>query len=410
MGLKVALIDKSEIVHKMLSHCLYYYTIEVHRFDDFDSYLKSFHNEKPDLIFIDWEIKKGDQPIIYTAIDQFHAVPFVLLYRKTMEQDISAVSNQVPHKISKPINPKKVRDICVELIPELKNSALTSFLEFPKSAEEKNEESNKPSSIKSQPVKPIEKQEETKSFITNLINKTGLFKIPSPEEMESAEEQPETFKEASSSLESSEKSSIKASSNLVKQASSSLYSKNIKPTDTTSVTQNIISNKSPLEKNLDSSIAEKDKNPIKQVSSQKKTHIMNKPKNFNKENMQIDEDTQNSLAPMTIKNTPSGKTQSAQSHSLSKQDILQAFNKYKDSLEFQKLVEKNLTEYAQSAVSEILKPDSVKNGLKKPLEDFKQSAQFKQLVEKEISQYIQKQLPLVIKSIVEDQIKKIIGD
>ena len=33
MALKIALIDKNEIMQKMLSHCLHYFGADVHRFD-----------------------------------------------------------------------------------------------------------------------------------------------------------------------------------------------------------------------------------------------------------------------------------------------------------------------------------------------------------------------------------------
>ncbi|MDE0091665.1 MAG: hypothetical protein OXN83_00065 [Oligoflexia bacterium] len=145
MSLHVALIDKSEIIYKMLSHCLYYYTVKVHRFNSLEEYLVHLKDEKPKLVFIDWEVKQGDQPLIYIAKEHFHPIPCVLLYRKTVEGELGNISEtQVPYRIKKPINPKEIRDICMKLIPELKDSALHSFLKFPKSEEEKKQEQNKP--------------------------------------------------------------------------------------------------------------------------------------------------------------------------------------------------------------------------------------------------------------------------
>ena len=132
-------------------------------------------------------------------------------------------------------------------------------------------------------------------------------------------------------------------------------------------------------------------------------------KTFDKDDINIDEDTQNDLAPMAIKSSVS-PTKKPEESSLTKQDLFHVFNKYKDSLEFQKLMEKVLSEHVQATVAEVLRKDSVKDILQKPLEDFKESDHFKQLVEKEISQYLQKQLPLVIKKIVENEIRKIVGD
>ncbi|MCZ0933111.1 MAG: hypothetical protein OXJ52_08165 [Oligoflexia bacterium] len=481
MGIHVALIDKSEIIHKMLLHCLYYYTVQAHRFDSLKEYLEKFHDKKPSLVFVDWDIKQGDQALIYTAKEQFHPVPFVLLYRQTAEKELSGLSkDQVPYRVKKPINPKEVRDVCAELIPELKDSVLHSFLKFPKSEEEKRQEQSQPAPSPLKQKETAENQEKTedktKSFIENLIEKTGLFKMPSPEEIESAEEFPDPNEDSSSSslnpptgqgfqtatgltsavsssLSSKNKSATAKAPDSSKKSSPNLHSKvetvGTTLTDRTALTTKTIPQKldSPMPKSKETS-ARKQKSvssPEKPVNLEKATGkgfqtatgLTSAPSNlksgavipekqgsgssqeidskamkagrFNKEDINIDENTQNDLAPMAIKSSPAAGKKPEQ-QSFGKKDLLQVFNKYKDSLEFQKLMEKTLAEYAQDAVAGVLKGDSVKSILQKPLEDFKESAQFKQLIEKEISQYVRAQLPLIIKSIVEKEIKKIIGD
>ena len=516
LAIHIALIDKSEVIHKMLLHCLYYYTVQVHRFNSLEEYSAQFKDNQPRLIFIDWELKRADRPLIYTARDQFQFIPLVLLYRQDLKADLlNLPKDKIPYRIKKPLNPKEIRDICVKLIPELKNSTLHSFLKFPKSEEEKKqEEQNKPSPPQPKQTQTEELQEEpaedkTKSFIGSLIEKTKRF-IPAKEEIETVEEFPEKENEASlnpkqpvgqgfqtsSGLTSVARPQSSENQDLSAQSTSSPkkrpakdLSEPVKTVDTTLTDQTplttrktvdttltdqtppttrktadtALTDQTPLttrktadtaptdqtppitrktadtaptdqtppitRKTADTALTDQTPPAVRKTSDQnldylaeqlkeagsvtkspskKSKVIKTKDKIINKENINIDEDTQNDLAPMAIKSSSLDKKPNRQN--LTKQDLLQVFDKYKDSLEFQKLMEKILSEHIQSAVAGILKGDSVKSALQKPLADFKESAQFKKLVEKEISQYMQKQLPLVIKSIVENEIKKIIGD
>ena len=442
LDLHIALIDKSEITLKILSHCLYYYTVQVHRFDSFEDYLVEFNDKKPKLIFIDWEIKQDDRPLIFTAIEQVHSIPFILLYRKGFESELLTVpKNQVSYQIKKPLNPKEIRTACVELIPELKKSAFHSFLKFPKSEEEKKQEQNK-SSLSKQTAAEEDHQktteDKTKSFIGSLIEKSGLFKMSSSEEIEQAEEDtaseesakpaPDLTKSTGSDfqtvtdLTSTEASSSKSfdttkTQTAPKKGSQDSHIKTMKTTITltdkkpSSTSRTLSQNLGSLAKKLKETETESlKKKSSKESSFELNSRIVKKEgKTFDKDNIDIDEDTQNDLAPMAIKSSSQPEIK-LESSSLTKQDIQRAFDKYKDSLEFQKMMEKTLSEHVQEVVAGILKEDSVSSILKKPLEDFKESDQFKLLVKKEISQYIQKQLPFVIKRIVENEIKKIIGD
>ena len=465
LAIHIALIDKSEIIHKMLLHCLYYYTVQVHRFNSLEEYIALFKDKQPRLIFIDWELKQDDKPLIYTAKEQFQSIPLVLLYRRDLEGELLNLPTDQVYRIKKPLNPKEVRDICAELIPELKKSTLHSFLKFPKSEEEKKQEQSKPPPPQPKQTQPEEPAEDkTKSFIGSLIEKTKRF-IPAKEEIETVEEFPEKENEASltpkqpvgqgfqtsSGLtsvarpQSSENQDLSAqSASPPKKRPAKDLSEPAKTVDTTltdqtppavrktadttltdqtrpttgQITDTTLTDQTPpitrktAGQSLDP-LAEqlKKAGSVTKGGSSKTSSkvIKTKAKIINKDNINIDEDTQNDLAPMAIKSS-SSLDKKPDRQSLTKQDLLQVFDKYKDSLEFQKLMEKILSEHIQSAVAGILKGDSVKSALQKPLADFKEGVQFKQLVEKEISHYMQKQLPLIIRSVVEDEIKKIIGD
>ena len=434
LSIHVALIDKSEVICKMISHCLYYHTVQVHRFDSFEDYLAN-NDKKPSLIFIDWEIKQGDRPLIFTAIEQVHSVPFVLIYRKDLYNEVLTVpKNQIPHRIRKPLNPKEVRDVCTGLIPELKSSAFHTFLKFPKSAEEKKQEQDKSAPAPTPPKqKDLAKEPEdkgadqTKSFIGSLIEKTGLFKMPSSEEIEAAEESSVSDESADSSLQtktglaSVSSLSSKNENKTIKQSqpeasSQGAYKKTVKTTGSVFADKKTETTKQTLSQNLGSLAKQlKEAGSVTQGTSKESSFDLNskivkKPvKTFNKDDIDIDEDTQNDLAPMAIK-SPSSVEKKSESKTLIKQDIQRAFDKYKDSLGFQKMMERTLSEHVQVVVAKVLKGESVNNILQKSLADFKESDRFKQLVEKEISQYLQKQLPLLIKTITEKEIKKIIGD
>ena len=440
MSIHVALIDKSEIIHKMLSHCLYYYTVEVHRFDSLDSYIGKFHDSPPSLIFLDWEIKQEDQPLIYKAKEQFPSIPCVLLYRQNIEGLDNIPNSQIPYRVKKPINPKEVRDICAELIPELKSSTLPSFLKFPK-AEENKKQAKKPTGPLTKPENVSDNKEDqkenTQSFIGSLIQKTGLLKTPPEKAMGSEkdfalEKKSKTFsglKETKEPAVQTEKalkspvSNINSKSRDIDKQPSAFTEKSfnsneisVKTKDKTLTDSKTFAEKKTVHHSTEASpLKEKQTaTPEKSFSKSKSFDINSKVmetknKAFNKEEINLDEDTKNDLAPMAIKSS-SPAEQKTPPHDLSERDLLQAFEKYKDSLGFQKLMETSLSEYAQDVVASILKGDSVKGILQESLENFKESSHFKQLVEKEISQYIQKQLPLTIKSVVESEIKKIIGD
>ena len=396
MSIHVALIDQSEIVQKMLSHCLYHFSAEVLRFDNLKDSQSHFADKKPDIVFVDWEMKKDDEAVIYSAIQDMKPTPVVLTYRLNYKPQVDAIpEDQVPYRVRKPLEPQAVRDILTELVPQVKESKIHPFLVFPKSEREKKQVSAVPvqkgmdkhlvtSEADSPRDKPLQKKsppgfkildemkEKTQTFLKHTLPGIVTEKIK-------PQEKPVSSKSDKSSLENAQNPLI----------------------------QKLEKDKS---QKVDSSLIEKEKmDPSISLAQQENKPTQTK---MDKENINIDEDTQNDLAPMAIKSSASerGGFEADQNFALSDKDILKVLNKYKDTLEFQKLMENVLSEYAKETVANILEGNKVTDLLQQPLAEFKQSKKFQELVERQIIQYVKRQLPLLIKEIVEQEIKKIIGD
>ena len=417
MSFSVSLIDRSEIVQKMLSHCLYYFSAEVFRFENWKDSQSHFSEKKPDIVFVDWEIEQENNPVIYNIIEEIKPAPVVLLYRPNHQ--IEALSlKSIPHRLKKPLDPKTARDLFSELIPRVKESKIHPFLKFPTGSDKKAPVQEKQSFTKFEPAV----QEITSPEAFSQFNK------PKKEEAESSRQ---TVSPVAPKQNFSEERPLKESglgqkiSTAKKTISFSLKKEKI--------------NSSPSDENSLSPTREKDQdgsgtkakksltpaakikplsappsvlNKINKLNWQdKKEREETLEKKMNKERLNIDEDTKNDLAPMAIKSPAS---EQADSHfdkkiELSEKDIIRVLNKYKDSLEFQELMENVLSEYAEQAVKHILQEDKTANILPPILKEFKESQQFKKLVERQIIGYVKQELPSLIKEIVEKEIKKIIG-
>ena len=362
MSVHIALLDDSEIVQKMLSHCLHYFSAEVSRFDDLKSLQSHYADQSPDILFVDWEMQKAGRPLIDSVIETIKDIPVVLLYRanRLSESDKASIE-KISHKIQKPLDPKLVRDMLTKLVSKLAKSNIHPFLQFPKgqTAPSANRVAH-PSKPKPSPLL----QEEQAS--SNL--KSG-----------------ETPKDQASSLSPQDLSS-KAAGQASEAPAFGLSAKDQTRTG---------SKKPSIERNT--------------ASLQEKNIFSGK---LNKEDLNIDETTHNDLAPMAIKSHVLSNEENftAQDVNLSEKDILRVLNKYKDSLEFQKLMENFLSEYAQEALKHILQPKQTSSIAQASLKDFKDSKSFKDTVEREIAEYVRLNLPQTIKEIVESEIKKIIED
>ncbi|MBC6415152.1 MAG: hypothetical protein GDA46_02015 [Bdellovibrionales bacterium] len=317
MKFQIVLLDKSEIIKKMLSHCLHYFVVEIHSFSDWNTCLMHVSNQVPKMIFVDWELSFKSTPLIFLAREKLKSIPSILMYRTDVEKEISKIDkNVIPYRITKPLNPNEVRKIFTTLVPEITENSIHSFLSYPKPKETKAPES--PPELPEKKEKPFEKNE-TKTGLMGYINET------------------------------------KTKPSLVNKS---------------------LGSPQKLEQNI-------------------KT---------------LDKSDENVINKATVSKSFSQIT----SNQINEKQILDVIMKYKESLEFSKMMEKVLVDYAQEAVSKILKPDQLKTVLKEPLQDFQSSEKFKKLVEKEVSTllsaYLEKQIPLMIKSKIEDEIKKILQE
>lgn len=342
MSVQVGLLDNNPIIEKTISHCLYYFVPEVHSFNSLDATLIHFENKKLDIIFVDFEMKEGKEPLIHLVQQRFKSTPIVLLYREELEEQVKSLPETVTaHRAKKPVNPKQIREFVKELVPEVRDSILYSFLKFPESelnikgVSNFSQKSDSPSSPQTKQIR----QENTKSTV-----------------------------------EPSVLSQVKGTSTKAKT----------KNEDIPALRQTVTSAEPAVTQ----------------------TAFTTPTQKIDKEKMNLDENTNNDLAPATMK--PVGKKSSSLSQGQEK-ELLNFFMKYKDSLEFEKLMEKVLAEHAKTVVSKILQSNQLNQALEKPLKDFTQSDNFIKLVEKEISSYLKKELAIVIKSIVEKEIKKIVG-
>lgn len=402
MSIQVALIDKSEIIQKMLSHCLHYFSSKVARFDSLEKCQAHFVDKKPDIIFVDGELKKGEKALILSVSEAF-ASPVVLLYRDGPANLDVASLKKIPNRVKKPLNPKAVRDIFTKLVPQVKESDIHPFLRFPETEEEKKQAIETASKTGDSPFAEAPKDS---GVVGNIKEKTQTF-----------------FKHTLSGILPLEKIKTQGKSVPVTKRLSSEPSKSV-------LSQKLVMDKALQSKSSSSGSGSvsmqklavgntlKPQPPASQRTEQdidipviqEEITVKTSTKKLNKEDMNIDEDTKNDLAPMAIKSSLAGQTgtKTVQNLELSEKDILRVLNKYKDTMEFQELMEKVLSGYAQKTVANILQNDQVTDILQKPLTEFKESQKFGKMVEKQIAQYVQKHLPLIIKETVEREIKKII--
>ena len=126
MGLQVALIDKSEIVKKILSHSLHYFGANVHRFET----LEDFPSEADfDLVFIDWDIKIGECPLALMARAQIPKTPIVILHQNSGDSQLKQFPN-----VKKPMDANLIRELTAQLVPKVNQLKIHKFLKYPTAA------------------------------------------------------------------------------------------------------------------------------------------------------------------------------------------------------------------------------------------------------------------------------------
>ena len=127
MGLNVALIDKSEITQKMISHSLHYYSAKIHRFENLEDLLAQSSQIKPDVAFIDWDLKKGKESIALEAQNKINDFPLIILYRNSSDPQLEKAKN----RIKKPIDANALRKMVVHIVPKAARFKIDQFLVYP---------------------------------------------------------------------------------------------------------------------------------------------------------------------------------------------------------------------------------------------------------------------------------------
>ena len=358
MKIQVGLLDESAIIQKMLSHCLHYFVVNIHPFKTWDECLLHTNNENLSILFVDWAMFHGKTRLIDLAREQLSSTPAVLMHRQESTAELS--NKNIPYRIQKPLNPKQVRDIFSKLVPQINESSIQSFLHFPKA----------PSS--SQPSPP-----------------------PSPPQTAPLQPQKQLSpQKASQTKQSSPLPALKRDTRTQEQI--------------TSFSGGTKTNTTPAQKSSDIGLSY-----LQEKASSIKPSLL-KSKKFDKSEIVLNENTKNDLAPMAIKSSDSKKTVSSDSSKLTEEQILEVLKKYKDSLEFTQLMEKVLSEHAKKALSSLLEPNQTQKLLKESMQDFQSGENFKKQVDEEISRqiraYLKEELPLKMKSIIQEEIKKILQD
>ena len=389
MSLQVAVIDKSEITKKMLSHCLYYFLSEVSRFDNWTQCKKHFSDKKPDIIFVDLELKEDEKSVVHKVIEENLSIPIILMYRPIDVLEANAIQpSQLTYKLIKPLNPDLIRKHFVEWIPGIKEGNMYSFLKFPKNKKTEND-SNDPDDPDEQTLFPY-----TQPQIKIL---TENHKTQTSEEKE---------------LTLSRTGKPGAEGSFQGRGPESLKDKLLQGS------QNYPGQHKPEEPSLENPNPQKDLSEMQktefshgnqpnQTSRQLKTRTFAK---ITRKGFKLDENPQGDFAPMTIHSQDLMTDHVSKDNNihLNEDLIVKVLNKYKDSLEFQKIIEKTLNQYAREFINQLLTSKLAKDSLKESLEDFKETRNFKEMVLRESQKYMKEQLPLKMKEIIEKEIKKIL--
>ena len=385
MKIQVGLLDESEIIKKMLSHCLHYFVINLHAFKTWDECLLHTHNQNLNILFIDWDMSHGSGRLIDLAQQNLHSIPTVLMHRQESEEELSSRDPTLtPHRIKKPLNPKIVREVFSKIVPQVQKDSIHSFLQYPKAPLEKNaaqENKNQapsriqtlsaPTSLNSNQMTPIQNDSNLTLHQTSSGFKSNL--TLSPQKKPSVQTSPG-------------KTTQKQDASLGVQTQETLK-------------KNYLHQTTPA--------------PI-QKSDPSASPVSYQTKKIDKSNLVLDEDTQNDLAPMAIKSPAAKKELSSMNLQGLEDQILEVLKKYKDSLEFTKMMEKVLSDHAKETVQNVLEPDQTKSIIKESLQDFQAGEKFKKQVDEEIQSqikaYLKEELPLKMRSVIQEEIKKILSN
>lgn len=401
MALNVALIDKSEITKKMISHCLHYYAAQVHRFENLEEMRSRFHQEQPDIVFVDWDLRQGQQPLAFSMKRQV-STPLIVLHRGASAEGL----DQMEHRLQKPIDANRLREMVVKLVPKTSQLKIHKFLKYPKKqpvfaeADGTKVSLEKLAQWESDEMLDLPNQEGVPMELMDPSLTDAISSAPPPVEDATVKEAPneeytlpKIDKEAGYEIEKTSISEILSAK--VKEASAAAQQK---PSD---------SNNPPL-----------------QASPSPKAQETSFPKIFIKEDIDLDEDTANDFAPAALSNKATVDVADTEQN---REMILKILNEYKDTLEFESLMEKALKNYGDKMVKQIVTKDSQKI-IQQAFSGYKETHQFKRdmgaflkeyldqngnvrkQMERYLMSFIQTQLPVLAKELIETEIKKLLNE
>ena len=399
MALNVALIDKSEITKKMISHCLHYYAAQVHRFESLEDMQSGFHEQQPDIVFIDWDLKKGKQPLAVSA--QKQPAPLIVLHRGVSSSALEKMEN----RLKKPIDAKKLREMVVRLVPKTNQLKIHKFLNYPDPLiSHTTNKATKAPQWAMEEVLDLPDQEGVPSDLIDPSLKAdpplkSVQNVSEPKELAEGYELPALDKTSGYQIEESHSgpADISAQSAKAPQAGG----KTGKPA-------------ASLQKTPRPTAA--DTTPLKDTPTS--------PRIFIKEDIDLDEDTANDFAPAALSNPVGADVADTEQN---REMILKVLNEYKDTLEFETLMEKALKNYGDKMVKQIIAKDS-KEIIQKAFSGYRNTPQFKtdmadffteyleqnpalkKQMEKSLASFIKKDLPVLAREVIEREIKNLLNE
>ena len=402
MALNVVLIDKSEITKKMISHCLHYYAAQVHRFENLEEMQSRFHQEQPDVVFVDWDLKQGQQPLAFSMKKQ-SASPLIVLHRGAPSESL----NQMEHRLQKPIDANRLREMVVKLVPRTSQLKIHKFLKYPKKQPSFTEDTGKPRAESTQwesdEMMDLPNQEGVPMELINPSLEDAVSNASSPKEDSPVQKAPEAG-EGGYTLPNVDKME---GYEIEKSSVSAMLSS--KTREVSAVAQ---------QKPVD------EEKPSLHSAPPAKGQEPTQPKIFIKEDIDLDEDTANDFAPAALSNQATADVADTEQN---REMILKILNEYKDTLEFESLMEKALRNYGDKMVKQIVAQDS-RTIIQKAFSDYTGTPQFKtdmggflaayleknetvkKQIEKTLVSFVRTQLPVLAKEIIETEIKKLLDE
>lgn len=424
MALNVVLIDKSEITKKMISHCLHYYAVQVHRFDNLADMQSRFHQEQPDIVFIDWDLKQGQKPLASSVKSQ-KSPPLVVLHRGDSAEGLDQMAN----RLKKPIDANRLREMVVHLVPKTNQLKIHKFLKYPAKTSSFSETNVASPEISSTPSPPpasgpqlgademmdIPDQE---GVPADLIDPSLKMK-PMEGALAPSEGAPPSSVQGTSKEEKADESDGLSNMEKTKEYKieesfdSSTFSVKVKEAAHSSGQQKTAVPEPPPAKQ-----------PTPPPPSPPKSQESDPPKIFIKEDIDLDEDTANDFAPAALSNKATVNVMDTEQN---REMILKILNEYKDTLEFEGLMEKSLKNYGTKMVKQIISKDS-QQIIQQAFAGYKDTPQFKadmvgflkeyleqhldisKQIEKSLTVFIRKQFPILAKEVIEQEIQKLLNE